>query len=168
MEYSVDSTLKRRSWNQNLWRSLGLEKNRKVLMWCHWWWRRCVELCSHLWVPCILSSRLCCWCILLRSHRLSSRCIKLCSGWWSQEFRRHAKSSSWIPSPWESRCRSSLYRCRNQWWSWVNRIWLKWWCHGSGLHWSLTITCFWMAIWSRQSCRYSRFYGSKIIWFGCI
>ena len=131
-------------------------------MWGHQWCLRCIELHSHLWIPWILSSRLCCRCILLRSYRLSSQCIGLCSRYRSKELRWHAKSSSWIPSFWISRYRSSQHSCRNRWRSRIDGIYQSRLYCSSRLHWRLIITCLWSAIWSGQSYCHSCLQRSKV------
>ena len=137
-----------------------MEHDCKTLLWGHRRWHRCVELCNHLRTSHTLCIRLCCRCILLgthrlgdrwirlRGHRLRSRCIKLCLDWCSKEIWMHTIPSSRILSLRKHGRRSILHRCSN---SRIDRICCSRQCCSSSLWWCLTVTCSCLAILSRQS-----------------
>ena len=134
MKNPVDSFLVRRLRQKDFSRRLRLEHNRETLLWGHRRWCRCISLRSHLCTPCALHIRLHCRCVLLcthrlgsrwirlRGHRLRNRCFKLYLGWRRKEIWMHAKPSSRIPSLRKNGRRPILHRCSNRWCSRVDRI----------------------------------------------
>ena len=163
MENPIGSFLVRGLWKQNLCRRLGLEQDYETLLRGHQRWCRCIGLCSHLRTPCALCIWLHCWSILLRSHRLGgrwirlrghrlrSRCIKLPFDWCGKEIWMHTISSWKIPSFGKSRCRSTLHSCRNRRSGSVDRSYCSCRCCSSSLWWYLTVTRSCLAILSRPS-----------------
>ena len=143
-----------------------------TLLWSHRRRCQCVELRSHLRIPCTLCIRLCCRGILLgihrlsdrwirlRSHRLRSRCIKLSFDWCGKEIWIHTIPSHWIPSFGESRCGSTLHSCRDRRSGHVDKSCCSRRCCSSSLWWHLTVARSCLAILSRQSCCYRHFQGT--------
>ena len=141
-----------------------MEHDCETLLQSHRRWRRCIGLCSHLRTPCALCIRLCCRCILLRSHRLGgrwirlrghrlrSRCIKLPFDWCGKEIWMHTISSWKIPSFGKSRCRSTLHSCRDRRSGHIDRSCCSRRYCSSSLWWHLTVARSCPAILSRQSC----------------